>query len=263
MLFLTKLIFSAKYYRKVLLPHFSTIYFAEYDKVYYIGEYNIVYFIMRIIKELEHLKTIYGIEKIMTINNLKNRMLVSEITIRRKLKKSGGITSYNKNGRFYTLPHIPKFDINGLWNFKDVRFSKHGNLTQTIIHLINQSPNGLHAEVIGGLIAYQPHSLLHQLCLKSTIQREKLHGKYVYFSINKQLYKSQLNNYTILQTQYIEEEISCIIAVRLLIEKIRRPKDSLSHLLRILHKENIKISELQAKHFFEKHGIEKKTLDSR
>ena len=238
-----------------------TIYFANNDKVYYICKNNIAYFIMVKNKELEYLKVIYGSEKVMTINNLKNRMIVSEITIRRKLKKSGAITSYNKNGRFYTLPHIPKFDSYGLWCHNNIRFSKYGNLTQTIIHLINQSSNGLYAEVIGELIEYQPHSLLHQLCLKSTIQREKLHGKYVYFSIDEQLYKSQFNKYTSLQTQYIEHEISCIIAVRLLIEKIRRPKDSLSHLVRILHRENIKISELQAKHFFEKHGVEKKTMD--
>ncbi len=244
-------------------PHFGGIFFAIMDEVYYISSSNIAYFIMRIIKELEHLKTIFGVEKILTISDLKNRMMVSETTIRRKLKKIKAITSYNKNGKFYALPDIPKFDTNGLWNYKDVRFSKHGNLTQTITHLINQSLSGLHADVIGELIAYQPHSLLNQLCLKSIIQREKLHGKYVYFSVNEKLYKSQFNKYTILQAQYVEEEISCIIAVRLLIEKIRRPKDSLSDLVRVLHKGNIKISELQAKYFFEKHGIEKKTLDLR
>jgi hypothetical protein len=212
-------------------------------------------------KESEYMKTIYGLEKVMTISGLKNRTKVSEITIRRKLKKSGAITSYNKNGKFYTLPDIPKFDTNGLWNYKDIRFSKFGNLNQTIIHLVNCSPGGLYAEIIGELIAYQPHSLLNQLCLKSTIQREKFHGKYVYFSIEEQVYKSQFNKYTSLQSLYIEDEISCLVAVRLLIEKIRKPKSSLSDLVKILHKENIKISELQADHFFEKHGIEKKTLD--
>jgi hypothetical protein len=222
---------------------------------------NKAYFIMDENKELEYLKTIYGSEKVMTINNLESRMMVSKITIRRKLKKSGAITSYNKNGRFYTLPHIPKFDSYGLWKHNDIRFSKYGNLNQTILQLINQTSIGLHAEAIGELIGYTSHSLLHQLCLKSTIQREKLHGKYVYFSIDEQLYKSQLNKYTSLRTQYIEDDISCIIAIRLLIEKIRRPKDSLSYLVRILQKESIKISELQAKHFFEKHGIEKKTPD--
>ncbi len=95
---------------------------------------------MEVIEELGCSKTIYGLEKVMTINGLNNQMMVSEITIRRKLKKLGAITSYNKNGRFYTLPHIPKFDINGHWCHKDVRFSKHGNLTQTIIYLVNLSP---------------------------------------------------------------------------------------------------------------------------
>jgi predicted transcriptional regulator len=216
---------------------------------------------MGVNKESEFMKTIYGLEKVMTISDLKNRTKVSEITIRRKLKKSGAITSYNRNGKFYTLPDIPKFDINGLWNYKDIRFSKFGNLNQTIIQLVNNSPGGLYAEIIGELIAYQPHSLLNQLCLKSTIQRQKSHGKYVYFSIEEQVYKSQFNKHTSLQRLYIEDEISCIVAVRLLIEKIRKPKSSLSDLVKILHKENIKISELQANNFFEKHGIEKKTLD--
>ena len=36
---------------------------------------------------------IYGDEKVLTIKDLKMRMMVSEITIRRKLKKWGAITS--------------------------------------------------------------------------------------------------------------------------------------------------------------------------
>ncbi len=58
--------------------------------------------------------------------NYSGETMVSEITIRRKLNKFGTITSYNKNGMFYTLPHIPKFDVNGLLYRKDVRFSKQG-----------------------------------------------------------------------------------------------------------------------------------------
>jgi len=49
-------------------------------------------------------------------------MMVSEITIRRKLKKWGTITSYNKKGRYYTLLHIPKFNSWELCNYKDIRF---------------------------------------------------------------------------------------------------------------------------------------------
>jgi hypothetical protein len=204
---------------------------------------------------------IYGDEKVLTIKDLKMRMMVSEITIRRKLKKWGAITSYNKNGRYYTLIHIPKFDSWGLWNYTDIRFSKYGNLTQTIIQLINHSSSGLHAEEVGDLIDYTPHSLLHRLAGKAAIRREKLYGKYVYFSCDEQEYKAQLNKYISIQDQYREDELPCLIAIRLLIEKIKRPKDSTAQLVGQLQKDNVKISEAQATRFLEKHGIEKKTPD--
>ncbi len=214
-------------------------------------------------KESEDLKRIYGREKVMTIKDLLTRMMVSEITVRRKLKTSCALTSYNKNGRYYTLPHIPRFDSYGLWNYKDIRFSKHGNLNQTIIELINASSCGLHAEAIGELIDYAPHSLLNTLCKKSLIRREKLHGRYVYFAVEEQLYRTQHSNYESLPTQYSEDDMPCATAVSLLIEKIKRPWESPSELVRTLSRKNIKISELQIRRFFEKHGIEKKTPGSR
>jgi len=211
---------------------------------------------------LEYLKSIYGSKKVMTMSELKNRINASEITIRKKLKKVGALTSYNKNGMFYILPHIPKFDARGLWAYNDIRFSKHGNMNQTIIQLINQSDSGLHAGEIEDLIGYASHSLLHKLSTKSAIGREKLQGRYVYFSINKQVFKSQLDTYTAtMQAKYSKNDMPPLTAVRLLIEKIKRPKDSLSGLLKILHKDNVKIDGSQAKRFFEKHGVEKKTPD--
>lgn len=211
----------------------------------------------------KYLKAIYGRVKVMTIKDLIKRMMVSEITVRRKLKKSGAFTSYNKNGKYYTLPHIPVFDSYGLWNYKDIRFSKHGNMHQTIIQLVNESRCGLHAGTIGELIGYPPHSLLNKLCAKSLIEREKLQGRYVYFSMEEQLYKSQRDKYETVQEQYSEDDMPCTTAVRLLIERIKRPKSNLSELARALRKENINISELQVKRFFEKHGLEKKTPTSK
>ncbi len=214
-------------------------------------------------KKSEDLKHIYGQEKVMTIQDLLTRMMVSEVTVRRKLKASRAITSYNKNGKYYTLPHIPRFDSYGLWNYKDIRFSKYGNLNRTIIELINASSCGMHAEAIGELIDYAPHSLLSTLYKKSLIRREKLHGRYVYFAVDEQLYRTQHSNYESLPVQYSEEDMPCATAVSLLIEKIRNPLASPSDLSRSLSRKNIKISGLQIKHFFEKHGIEKKTPGSR
>jgi hypothetical protein len=55
----------------------------------------------------------------------------------------------------------------------------------------------------------------------------------------------------------------CITVVKLLIERIKRPGSGPSELARALQKENINISELQVKSFFEKHGLEKKTPTSK
>lgn len=210
----------------------------------------------------EYLKTIYGRDKVMTIKELVQRMMVSEITVRRKLKKSGALTSYNKNGKYYTLAHIPVFDPYGLWNYKDIRFSKHGNMYQTIVQLAKESCCGLDAGEIEKLIGYPPHSLLHQLCAKSLIKREKLHGKYLYFSREEQLDQWRAK-YETLQEQYREGDLPCTTAVRLLIERIKRPQSNASELAGALRKEGINISGLQVKLFFEKHGLEKKTPASK
>src|SRR5680860_1551338 len=109
---------------------------------------NKAYFIMAANETLEYLKTIYGKKKVLTIGDLVNRMEVSEITVRRKLKQSGALTGYNKNGKYYTLPHIPTFDSHGLWNYKDIRFSKYGNLNRTIPGLIGEFYRGLYVHEI-------------------------------------------------------------------------------------------------------------------
>lgn len=211
----------------------------------------------------KYLKTIYGRDKVMTIKGLVQRMVVSEITVRRKLKKTGALTSYNKNGQYYTLPHIPVFDSYGFWNYKDIRFSKHGNMYRTIIQLIRESRGGLDAGEIEDLIGYPAHSLLHQLCAKSLVKREKLGGRYVYYAIEEELNKIQREQYESGQAPYSEDDLPCITAVKLLIEKIKRPESSLSELAGALRKENIHISESGVKRFFEKHGLEKKTPASK
>jgi len=77
------------------------------------------------------------------------------------------------------------------------------------------------------------------------------------------LYKSQRDRYETVQQQYSEDDMPCTTAVKLLLEKIKRPESNPSELARALRKENISISELQVKRFFEKHGLEKKTPTSR
>lgn len=210
---------------------------------------------------LTYMKGIYGKKKVMNISELLSKMKVSIITVRRKLKQCGGLTSYNKNGMYYTLPNIPSFNDQRLWQYHDIRFSEFGNLNQTIVGLIAGSDAGLSAEGLSDYLGCAPHYLLHQLTMKAAIKREKLNGKYIYFSIDDTLFQHQIERHKSLQQQISQNNLSNAIAVRLLIEKIKKPTESVHVLVKTLRAANIDINEDQVNHFFEKHRLEKKTAD--
>jgi len=39
--------------------------------------------------------------------------------------------------------HYPKFDSSGIWKFKDILFSRHGNLKDTFFYFVDNSDAGL------------------------------------------------------------------------------------------------------------------------
>lgn len=57
-------------------------------------------------------------EKIFTLNRLVSILDCSSRTAQAKLKLWKVYTSYNQNGKYYTLPEIPHFDVHGLWRHK-------------------------------------------------------------------------------------------------------------------------------------------------
>jgi hypothetical protein len=120
------------------------------------------------------------------------------ITARRRLKKWRTYTSINKNGRYYTLPQIPVFDENGLWWCQTVLFSKHGNLTKTIVELIRTSPKGLSAVEIAGIVDLTPNSsFLSRIKNVPGVRREKLKGRFVYLSERPEIYSRQKHRWAL------------------------------------------------------------------
>lgn len=131
-------------------------------------------------------------QKIITIRELVELLKCSVITARRRLKKWQSYTSINKNGRYYTLPHIPVFDENGLWKYRTVLFSKRGNLKQTIVALITDSLKGLSAVEIAELVDIVPNSsFLSRIKSVPGIKREKHQGRFIYFSDHSEIYSRQ------------------------------------------------------------------------
>lgn len=131
-------------------------------------------------------------QKVFMLNQLVSRLKCSTPTARLKLKRWGAYTSYNQNGRYYTLPAVPRFDQNGLWCFENICFSKNGNLKNTLIFLIEKASAGLTGKEIGDLVKLPPRSFLHHFKEVPGIKREKIDGVYVYFSDDPDRYQVQL-----------------------------------------------------------------------
>ena len=123
-------------------------------------------------------QTILKRKKVFTLARLVSILKCSSRTAQTKLKQWRTYTSYNQNGKYYTMPTIPRFDVNGLWRYENKYFSRHGNLKKTVIHLIHNSESGLSGDQIGKLIGLSPRSFLHHFSGLPEIRREKKEGVY-------------------------------------------------------------------------------------
>jgi len=200
--------------------------------------------------------------KVMSIAQLVRVLNCSVPTVRNRLKEWNTFTSYNKNGSYYALPSIPEFDKHGLWKCKRVFFSKHGNMKQTIIHLVKSSETGLDAAQIGKLLGLIPRSFTSHLRALPGLLREKSEGRYVYFSADEKLY--------LLQNKKRQERLqekkrflpSDADAVLILVDRIIHPGSSAEECAGRLRKKVKHISAEAIHALFEYHGVEKKTADT-
>lgn len=197
--------------------------------------------------------------RIFNIGQLASELQCSIPNARLKLKLWGAITSYNRNGRFYALPEVPRFDRHGLWQFKDVRFSKHGNLKQTVVHFVTTSAAGLTGREIGDLLGLSPHSFLHHFRNCPDMFREKHGGIYVYFSVVGEIYEKQLGERCALIRRLSLITVSDSEAIMILIAVIKHHLITADEIMALPEINKSKISKQAMKNFMEYHGLVKKT----
>jgi hypothetical protein len=131
--------------------------------------------------------------KIATMEQLK-KVLGTDVnmTVIRKLKELSYISSYSNRGKYYTLDEIAEFDKRGLWSFETAMFSRYGTLVNTVKAFVEGSEDGFSTGELEMLLKVDPKESLLNLFRKEEIYREKLSGKYVYFSSDSQNKKRQI-----------------------------------------------------------------------
>ena len=192
-------------------------------------------------------------KKIVTLDDLANSLHCSKRTVQRRLTQLKTIRSYNRNGQYYTLEDIGKFDANGLWRYRGTYFSRFGNLTQTFVQLVRASQAGLTSHESGDLIGLRPSSFLWNFHNHPEIKRQKHQGRYVYFSSEPARYAQQFQNrMNIRKTQRLPSEFE---AIAILVEKIKHPQLSLEKLADKLKGKKLYVEPEVIENLFLHHGL--------
>lgn len=131
--------------------------------------------------------------KIATLPELKHALGTQvALTVFRKLKPMGYLSSYSHGGRYYTLREIARFDSDGLWSHRSVWFSSHGTLLATVADFVQRSPRGCFAEELAVRLQVGVHDALLQLVEQQRITRQRLSGVYLYTAAHPATQRQQL-----------------------------------------------------------------------
>jgi hypothetical protein len=198
--------------------------------------------------------------KVLTIEQLVDLLKSSMMTARRRLKKWKALTSFNQNGRYYTLPETPKFDNHGIWEYQRILFSNYGNLKQTILELIRRSEAGLSAREVAHIVKIPPNSsIFSQLQRVSGIKREKHQGHFVYFSDEPQTYQKQKSALPRPQAAALPSDEE---AVLILVQYIKHPHIGVEELSERVARQGKRMEPSVIERFLEHHGLLKKIPDT-
>lgn len=130
------------------------------------------------VKSLHQLFKRFSVVDIKTLS--KTLKTTSRMSIFRRLREIGYLSSYTNTGRYYTLAYIPQFDNYGLWFHEGIGFSRFGTLKETIVAIIEESVAGLTQLELSHILRVRVHNTLLTLVRGNRLSRERFDKVYVY-----------------------------------------------------------------------------------
>lgn len=196
---------------------------------------------------------VFRAKTVMTLPELALELQRSQRTAQRQLHQWNVYTSYNKNGRYYVLPDVPQFDSNGLWRYRGIFFSRHGNLTQTLVAVVKHSKAGLNAAELTELLGLSPRSFLSAFRSHPELRREKHQGCFVYFSSEPSLYEQQKNQRLAMIRN--AKQPSEVEAIAILVEAVKHPELTHDQLCAQLKSRHPNMTPEAVTNLFAQHGL--------
>ena len=170
----------------------------------------------------------------------------SPATTFRYLRQLPYLRSYNENGRYCTLFDPQRFDSFGLLSLGTVRFSQDRSLIATVPRLVNQAEAGWTDKELRSLLHVPVHGPLLAAVRRGLIQREPIHGVFVYLSADGQAAHSQRT--ARLRRMGPASDLDPWQIIHVLLALLRHPNTSLDQLARLLrgHSPPIRLPEITA-----------------
>jgi hypothetical protein len=204
----------------------------------------------------------FALEKVLTVTELSEILACSLITVRRRLKEWDAYTSYNKNGRYYTLPSIPTFNRNGIWWYQDIYFSRYGTLKNTVIALAAKSKKGLNHAELQEILGLNPKCFMARFKELPGVKKERYTNHIVYFSNVPETYEEQKRN------RFPPEPSAAELppdaqAIIILVELIHHPRMSIDELAAQLKEKGHTVEAGSIAALFKQYRIDKKKPNTR
>ena len=182
--------------------------------------------------------------RVASLAQLRQRAHLSHMTVFRALAKVGYYTSLNENSAWYTLRQTPHFDDRGLWVYRQLCFSRHGTLTQTLRVLVETSPAGSTVSELQDQVHTHVANLLSRLCQAGQLTAQRLHRQAVYLALDPvQQARQWTQRQALIQPLpasaplALPAEWPALPLLRLLVAMIQRPQASAAQLVHALQEE--------------------------
>lgn len=141
----------------------------------------------------EEVITFFKKKRIVTWEQLTSHFGITSQALQKKIKNHPHLTSLNHNHRYLVLKQsIGKTNQYGIWSYKEIVFSIHGNTAKTVTHLIHTSENGLSARQLEKITSVMCRTILLSLFKRGKIARIKEGYDYIYLSSNPKNRQAQL-----------------------------------------------------------------------
>ena len=213
---------------------------------------------------LSALRKLFRTKPVVVLNDLRRALgTASRTTIFRVLLAVGYRSSYSHAGRYYTLKDTPKFDSRGIWLYRGVGFSSHGTLRDTVIYLVEQSPEGQTHDELQELLQLRVHDTLRLLVEAQALRRQQFQDVYVYLSAKPKVASAQWTKRqqrVAAAPSTAKAEPSRIIEV--LVDVIGHPHDDAAAIARRLGASGHNVTIKQVEAIFTRYEL-KKTVRSR